>query len=139
MSFSSPRTSSALSTTPAPEANLPSAQSPTSWSFAPPCGRPSMLRWPSPPSASIGQCLRTSPGPASSVDFIENGKLRRTSCTQGSSLACPWPSRLSTGTPDSAKPRDADSCSFSFLPTSTMHTSPTGPRAKGPGSRPFGT
>ena len=71
--------------------------------------------------------------------IIENGKLQRTSCTQGSSLACPWLSRLSTGTPDSAKPWDADSCSFSFLSTSTMHTSPTGPRAKGPGSRPFGT
>ena len=35
--------------------------------------------------------------------------------------------------------RSVDSCSFSFLSTSTMHTSPTGPRAKGPGSRPFGT
>ena len=89
-----------------------------------------MLHWPSPPLASIGprrsssttawkaggkigrmptgrvRCLRTSPGPASSVGIIENGKLQRTSCTQGSSLACPWLSRLSTGTPDSAKPWD---------------------------------
>ena len=65
--------------------------------------------------------------------------LLRTSCTQGSSLACPWPLRLSTGTPDSAKPWDADSCSFLFLSTSTTRTSPIGPRAKGPGSRPFGT
>ena len=121
MSFSSPRASSALSITPIPEVSLPSARNPTSWSFARLCGRPSMLHWLSPPSASTGprrsssttawkaggkigrmptgrvQCRRTNLGPASSVGIIVNGGFLRTSCTQGSSLACPWLSRLSTG------------------------------------------
>ena len=41
------------------------------------------------------QCRRTNLGPASSVGIIVNGGFLRTSCTQGSSLACPWLSRHS--------------------------------------------
>ena len=76
---------------------------------------------------------------ASSVGIIVNGGFLRTSCTQGSSLACPWLSRLSTGIPDSVKPWDADSCSSLYPSILTTRISLTGPRAKGPGSRPFGT
>ena len=114
-----------------PEVSLPSARNLTSWSSARLCGRPSMLYWLSPPSASTGprrsssatawkagekigrmptgrvQCRRTNLGPASSVGIIVSGGFLRTSCTQGSSLACPWLSRLSTGIPDSVKPWDA--------------------------------
>ena len=71
--------------------------------------------------------------------IIVNGGFLRTSCTQGSSLACPWLSRLSTGIPDSVKPWDADSCSSLYPSILMTRMSLTGPRAKGPGSRPFGT
>ena len=57
----------------------------------------------------------------------------------GSSLACPWLSRLSTGIPDSVKPWDADSCSSLYPSILMTRISLTGPRTKGPGSRPFGT